>query len=166
MTTTPTPTERSADVVDLLELLATAAEQYLATDHRSPAREAELRRNLSDATYDAFARLRPDPPAPVLPPIPEPGLYLDRDECVWRIHANGLMGPVGGGKGCHWDQGHTYGPFARLVPATDVVDAAIARELTGALAELFYAVGDWQPELRERVRDLLARAEGATGGGQ
>lgn len=36
-----------------LERLAQAAEQHLNTDHRSPEREAELRRNLGEASTDA-----------------------------------------------------------------------------------------------------------------
>lgn len=42
-----------------LERLAQAAEQYLDTEHRSPERESELRRNLGEASTDAALILHP-----------------------------------------------------------------------------------------------------------
>lgn len=42
-----------------LERISRAAEQYLDTEHRDGAREAELRRNLGEAATDAALLLRP-----------------------------------------------------------------------------------------------------------
>lgn len=115
MTTTPTPTVDptlvTAITPELQELVDAARQWYAGYIITDPDYRSSSEKALAEAVR-ALA-----PPAPVLPPIPEPGYYLDSNGDVCTVIEDGVRYV---GEFVPWRTAYeAYGPFTRLVPATD-----------------------------------------------
>lgn len=116
------------------------------------------------ALADALTAL--DPP---LPPEPELGsIVLDGEGDAWIRHETGwvLSGDTESGRS--WAALHErYAPLTPLLPASSVVDVALAREAAEALRDLLGAVANKTeplPSTFYAARTALARLDAATGG--
>lgn len=86
------------------------------------------------------------PPAPVLPPVPEPGFYLDAQGNCWQIASARWIAQPGDEVATDWETAHRYGPFSRLYPAAEVaelVDRLRAVSLV-LIAEVVEQCGHWR----------------------
>lgn len=107
-------------------------------------------------------------PAPELVRL-ERGPYLDKDGQLCMADDDGWLMYMGSEDTVSPAVAAGYGPFTRLVPATDVVSIDLAVDVT-AMPRLVVEIIDEGnfplPGTMHEARDLIARAEAATGGGR
>ncbi|WP_427422697.1 hypothetical protein [Lysinibacillus fusiformis] len=126
-----------------------------AYPHAEGVGAERLNRELADAVRALT------PPEPVLPPIPDPGPYLDKDGevCeIFKAESGGSVCYASTGVCFNWDTAHEYGPFTRLVPETDAAELAEAlREFAERDCRCIEGFDACKNPDHVRVRALLAK---------